>query len=80
MVMVQEGGPLPGPKWGTYLTRGNEWSEETHVLTKPEILSGRGVQAESGRVRVPRRTALPRGSSGFYGDGISFWVIFGQSF
>ena len=29
------------------------------MLTKQEILMGRGVQAESRRVREPRRTALP---------------------
>ena len=56
-------------------------SEETHVLTKQEILLGRGAWAESGRVREPRRTAVPRGSqSGFYGDGIGFQVVSGQSF
>ena len=36
------------------------------MLTKQEILLGKGAQAESSRVREPRRTALPRGSvSGF---------------
>ena len=33
-------------------------AEETHVLTKQEILLGRGTQAESSRVREPR-AALP---------------------
>ena len=64
---------------GFCLTLVNELSEETHVLTKQEILLGRGTQAESSRVREPRRTALPH-SLGFYGDGLSFWVLFGQSF
>ena len=51
------------------------------MLTKQEILLGKGTQVESSRVREPRRTALLVGSSsGFYGDGISFWVVFGQSF
>jgi len=36
----------------------NELSEETHRLTKQEILLGRGTQVESSRVREPRRTAL----------------------
>ena len=44
------------------LTLRNELSEETHVLTKQETLLGRGVLADSRRVREPRRTALPRGS------------------
>ena len=51
------------------------------MLTKQEILLGKGTRVESSRVREPRRTALPMARSlGFYGDGISFWVVFGQSF
>ena len=40
------------------LTHRNELSEETHVLTKQEILLGSGTWVESSRVREPRRTAL----------------------
>ena len=47
---------------GTCLTLGNELSKKIHVLKKQEILLGKGVQAESNRVREPRRTALPKGS------------------
>ena len=36
-------------------------SEETHMLTKQELLLGRGAWAESRRVREPRRTVLPYG-------------------
>ena len=54
--------PLQGPKLGSCLTLGNELSEETHVLTKQEILLGKGTRVESSRVREPRRTALPHGS------------------
>ena len=51
------------------------------MLTKQEILLGKGTQVESSRVREPRRTALLMARSlGFYGDGISFWVVFGQPF
>ena len=32
------------------------------MLTKQEILLGKGSLVESRRVREPRRTALPRGS------------------
>ena len=39
------------------------------MLTKQEILLGKGTQAESSRVREPRRTALPRGSRS--------WVLWG---
>ena len=73
--------PFHGLKVDSYLTFGNELSEETHVLTKQETLLGRGAQEKSSRVREPRRTALPCGSqSQVYGDGISFRVVFGQSF
>ena len=58
--MLQEGGPLPGPKLGSCLILGNELSEETHVLTKQKILLGKGTQVESSRVREPRRSALPQ--------------------
>ena len=59
--MLQEGGPLPGPETGLLSTLGNELSEETHVLTKQEILLGKGTWVESSRVREPRKTALPHG-------------------
>ena len=35
------GTPFQGPKPGSCLTLGNKLSEETHVLTKQEILLGR---------------------------------------
>ena len=47
---------------GPHLTLRNELSKETHLLTKQEILLGKGTRVESSRVREPRRTALPRGS------------------
>ena len=54
--------PFQGPKLGSCLTLRNELSEETHVLTKQDILLGKGTQVESSRVREPRRTALLHGS------------------
>ena len=77
--VLQEGAPFQGPKLGSCLTLRNELSEETHVLTKQEILLGKGSQVESSRVREPRRTVLAH-SLGLYGDGMSFWVVFSQSF
>ena len=55
----RKGDPFQGPKLGSCLTLRNELSEETHVLTKQEILLGKGTQVESSRVRETRRTALP---------------------
>ena len=60
--LLQEGDPFQGPKLGSCLTLGNELSEETHVLTKQEILFGKVTRVESRRVREPRRTALSHGS------------------
>ena len=60
--VLQEGGPLPGPETGLLSkTLGNELSEETHVLTKQEILLGKSIRVESSRVREPRRTTLSHG-------------------
>ena len=60
--LLQKWDPFQGPKLGSCLTLGNESSEETHVLTKQEILLGKGTRVESSRVREPRRTALLHGS------------------
>ena len=38
----RKGDPFQGPKLDSCLTLGNELSEETHVLTKQEILLGKG--------------------------------------
>ena len=54
--------PFQDPKLGACLTLRNELSKETHVLTKQEILLGKGTWVESSRVRERRRTTLLRGS------------------
>ena len=54
--------PYRAQRAGSYLTLGKELSKETHVLTKQEVLLGKGTRVESRRVREPRRTALPHGS------------------
>ena len=45
--------PFQGLKVAPSLTLGNELSEETLVLTKQEILLGKGTRVESSRVREP---------------------------
>ena len=57
----RKGDPFQGLELGSCLMLGNEFSEETHMLTKQEISLGKGTRVESARVREPRRTALPRG-------------------
>ena len=45
--MLQEGRPLPGPQKGLLSNTGNDVSEETHLLTKPQTLLGSQAHAES---------------------------------
>ena len=47
----RKGDPFQGLKLGSCLTLGNELSEETHMLTKQEILLGKSVWVESSRVK-----------------------------
>ena len=50
------------------------------MLTKQEILLGKGTRVESRWVREPgERLCRVARSLGFYGDGIRFRVVFGQS-
>ena len=46
-VVCRKADPFLGPKLGFCLTLGNELSEETHVLTKQEILLGKGTRVET---------------------------------
>ena len=75
---MQEGGPLPGPESellsNSRLTLGKELSKEVHMLTKQEMLLGKGASAEGSRVREPKRTSV----SGFMVIGLVsgfFWPI-----
>ena len=45
----RKGDPFQGLKLGSCLSFGNELSEETHVLTKQEILLGKDTRVESSR-------------------------------
>jgi len=47
--VLQEGDPFQGPKVGSCPTLRSELSEETHALTKQEILLGKGARVESSR-------------------------------
>ena len=76
----QEGDPFQGPKVGSCLTLGNELSEETHLLTKQETLLGRGAGWKAGGEGNPGELLCHMARSlRFYGDGISFRVVFSQS-
>ena len=77
----RKGDPFQGLKLGSCLTARNELSEETHVLTKQEILLGKvpGLRAVGKRNPGALLCHVPR-SFGFYGNGVSFQVVSGQSF
>ena len=50
------------------------------MLTKQEILLGKGTRVESSRVREPgEQLCYIACSLRFYGHGISFWVAFSQT-
>ena len=57
----RKGDPFQGLKGGSCLTLGNNFSEETDMLTKQEILLGKDDRVESRSAREPRRT-LSHGS------------------
>ncbi|CAI9161699.1 unnamed protein product [Rangifer tarandus platyrhynchus] len=65
----RKGDPFQGPKLGSYLTLGNELSEETHGLANQEILLGTGTRAESRRDPGELLCHVAH-SLGFYGDGV----------
>jgi len=44
------------------------------------LMLGKGTRVENSRVREPRTLCRVAHSLGFYGDGISFHVVTGQSF
>ena len=59
--LLQEGGPLPGPKTGL-LSNTRKWTVRGDTCAnKQEILLGKGARVESRRVREPRRTSLSHG-------------------
>ena len=81
MKCFRKGDPFQGPRLGSCLTLGSELSKETHILTKQEALLCKGTQAESSRVRnLGELLCHVACSLGFYGNGISLWVVSGQSF
>ena len=81
VVLLQEGGPLPGPKTGL-LSNTRKWIARGDTSAdKARDFTGKGPPGGEQMVREARRAALPHGSqSQVYGDGISFWVVFSQSF
>ena len=63
-----------GSRGGCCLTLRNEWSKETHVLTKQETVIGRGTWVESNRVNGSRRTATQPAVSSFTVMWLVSWL------
>ena len=79
-VLLQEGGPFQGPKLGSCRTLGSELSEETHVWQSQRFYWERAPTWRAVGEGNPEQLCHTAHSLGFYGDGISFWVVFSQSF
>ena len=59
--LLQEGGPLPGPKTGLLSNTRKLIVQGDTCADKARDYIGKGTQVESSRVREPRRTALSHG-------------------
>ena len=77
----RKGDPFQGPKLGSCLTLGNELPEETHVLTKQEILLGRAPGWRAGGWGNPGELLCHVARSlRVYVDGFCFLVVSDKSF
>ena len=75
--------PYRAPRAGSCLTLGKELTEETRA-DKARDFIGKGhlggeQQGKETQENCSATCHVAR-SLGFYGNGISFWVVFGQSF
>ena len=75
-----KGAPFQGPRG--LLSNARNWIVQGDMRAdKERDFHGKGHQADSRRAREPRRGALPHGLwSLVLGEGIGFWVAFGQPF
>ena len=80
MKVLQEGGPLPGPKTGL-LSNTRKWIVRGDICAdKARDFIGKGHPGGEQEGRGTQENCPAAWSLGFYGDGISFRVVFGQSF
>ena len=81
--MLQEGRPLPGPKTGLLSNTWKSIVQGDTCADKTDFI-GKGARRKTGGWGNPGellcRVARMARSLGFYGDGISFRVVFSQSF
>ena len=80
--MLQEGEPLPGPETGLlsntqkWIVRGDTYADKARDF----IGKGHPGGEQEGEGTQENCSATWLTVLGFYGDGISFRVVFGQSF
>ena len=70
--------PFQGPKLGSCLTLGNELSEETHVLTKQEILLGKGTGWRAGLLFISEASHCG-GFSCYGGQALAEKIFLGKA-
>ena len=72
---------MQGLRVGFCLTLGNELFQKTHMLTREEAFFGKGLQGGEQQGKGNQENCFATWlSPRFYGDGISFPVVFGQLF
>ena len=76
----RKGDSFQGPKVGSCLTLRTKLSKETRVLIKQEILLGGALPGRKQEGKGTQENCCHMACIGFYGDGISFRVVSGQSF
>ena len=79
--MLREGGPLPGPESGLRAEHSEMSCPRRHACWRSKRLYWEGVRVRRAAVLREPGKALCRAahSLGFYGDGVSFRVVSGQS-
>ena len=79
-ICCRKGDPFQGPRTGFFVTLRNDLSKETYLLTKQKTLLGRGPwQRAAGWGSPGELLCHVAPSPWFYGNGVSFQVVPGQS-
>ena len=81
MDLLQEGGPLPGPETGL-LSNTQKWIVQGDTSAdKARDFTGKGRPGgeQEGKGNPGELLCCVAHNVGFYGDGISFQMVFGQS-
>ena len=81
MKLLQEGVPCQGPRVGSYLILQNEWLRRYSADKARDFIGKRHLGREQeGKGTQYNCSANVVPSFWFYGKGVHFWVLSGQSF